>query len=800
RYARNIVEKGHIEDEKIDGRLIDNRMMAPIGFDVDVNIYPYLIAYLYKIVNFFNKSFTLMQASFYLPMVLSIFAIIIAFLLGKKLSGNFAGFIASILVSVNPTLLSRSLGSDNDIVNLVFPLLIMLFVVYAFDTKNIKLKIIYSSLTGITLGIYSFAWSGWWFMFLFLIAASLVYLGYVILFEIYNTKKLNFKLIKSDSMKSIFIFLSVFLIFTFIGLSFFGNQNLFFKSFLNPFAIMRLKQAAKPSLWPNVYTTVAEMNEADFNQVIISFGGFFFVLLAFLGSIITLLSFEDEHKKKSLFLFFLFILYYVFLINIANSLNIYVLMFLISIPLIVSLGISILYNYKLDPIHSILLVIWFMATVYASSKGVRFILLIIPSFIIAFSVFLSELANKISKVLSKILDINLLIIKSFLFFVIFLLLIQPIKQGYATSYQYVPSVNDAWVETLTKINQESNENAIINSWWDFGHWFKYFADRAVTFDGASQNKPMAHWIGKVLLTDNEEQAISILRMLDCESNNAFVYINQELNDTHESVKLVYTLLNLTKEESEKELKKRFSQEKADKILNSLYCNEPENYFITSEDMVGKAPVWAHFGLWSFQRADYYNYFRTNDYNGFIKNIIAEYNLSETEAKKLYYEIASLTSDRAVNDWIAAWPMFVGATTCNDKKVQENNKTITIKQCNFGLQGNQMLPIIVKENEAFVDNSKEKLYPTSFAFIDQKTEKFTIKKYNESKLGYAVALLPNNNAILMSDELIGSMFTRLFYYDGYGLKHFEKFHDVRDITGLRIITWKVNWDGNNTNVD
>ncbi|MEM4397954.1 MAG: hypothetical protein QW757_05020, partial [Candidatus Woesearchaeota archaeon] len=62
---------------------------------------------------------------------------------------------------------------------------------------------------------------------------------------------------------------------------------------------------------------------------------------------------------------------------------------------------------------------------------------------------------------------------------------------------------------------------------------------------------------------------------------------------------------------------------------------------------------------------------------------------------------------------------------------------------------------------------------------------------------AVALLPNNNAILMSDELIGSMFVRLFYYDGYGLKHFDKFHDVRDITGLRIITWKVDWEGNKT---
>ncbi len=185
----------------------------------------------------------------------------------------------------------------------------------------------------------------------------------------------------------------------------------------------------------------------------------------------------------------------------------------------------------------------------------------------------------------------------------------PIRQGYATGYSYVPSVNDAWVETLTKINLESKENAIINSWWDFGHWFKYFADRAVTFDGASQNDANAHWIGKVLVTDDEEQAIAILKMLDCENNNAFNYINEELNDTHESVKLIYKLLKLDKSSAEKELKKLFNEEKTNKILNAMFCEPPENFFITSEDMVGKAPVWAHFGLWNFEKADYYNYFR-----------------------------------------------------------------------------------------------------------------------------------------------------------------------------------------------
>ncbi|MEM3373884.1 MAG: STT3 domain-containing protein [Candidatus Woesearchaeota archaeon] len=796
RYARNIVEKGHIEDEKIDGLLIDNHMLAPLGSTVIVNIYPYVIAYVHKFLSFFNKDITIMQSSFYTPIILSIFTVIIAFLLGRKLSGDLAGLIASVLIAVNPTLLSRTLGSDNDLTNIIFPLIVMLFTLYAFDSKDFVKKAVFSALAGLFVGIYGFGWSGWWFIFLFLIVASIIYLVYTLVYEIYNFKdkksKVFFKyLIKNESIKSIFIFLIFFMIFTFIGLSFFGLQEQFFRSFTNPFNIVKIKQAAKPDLWPNVYTTVAEMNEADFNQIVNSFGGVFFILIAFLGTIISITLLDEKNRNKGLLFLGFSTIYYLFIINTASNLSSVMLMILIFIPLAIGLLISIIYKTKVEPMHSILLIIWFMATIYASIKGVRFIVLILPAFAVSFAVFFSEISNKLSLLLSKLFDIRLEITKILVIIIAGIFLIQPINMGYATAYNYVPSINDAWVETLTKINQESKENAIINSWWDFGHWFKYFADRAVTFDGASQNKPQAHWIGKVLLTNDEKQAVAILRMLDCEGNKAFYYIDEELNDTHESVKLVYRLLNMSKEEAKKDLSKRFSEEKVNKILNAMYCEPPENFFITSEDMVGKAPVWGHFGLWNFERADYYNYYRTNNYNGFIKSLKEEYNLSENEAKKIYYELAALRDDRSVNDWIASWPGYFGSARCNEK----NNENLLV--CNIGLPNNQVIPINVNltNMEAYVSTNNDKIYPNAFSYIDTNKKELAIKKYDKNKLGYGISLLSDNRTvILMSEELVGSMFTRLFYYDGYGLKYFDKFYDITDITGLRIITWKIDWQG------
>ena len=47
---------------------------------------------------------------------------------------------------------------------------------------------------------------------------------------------------------------------------------------------------------------------------------------------------------------------------------------------------------------------------------------------------------------------------------------------------------------------------------------------------------------------------------------------------------------------------------------------------------------------------------------------------------------------------------------------------------------------------------------------------------------------------MKPELSKSMFTRLFFFKGHGLKHFKPFHHERQITGGDIYVWEVDWEG------
>ena len=46
---------------------------------------------------------------------------------------------------------------------------------------------------------------------------------------------------------------------------------------------------------------------------------------------------------------------------------------------------------------------------------------------------------------------------------------------------------------------------------------------------------------------------------------------------------------------------------------------------------------------------------------------------------------------------------------------------------------------------------------------------------------------------MDPKLAGSMFTRLFFFNGHGLKHFNLFSDKTQVTGGKIQAWKVDWE-------
>lgn len=743
RFVRNKVETGQFSDAVKDGVTWDNHSLAPIGRRVAVGFHHWFLYFIYKIMSFLNPKIPVMQTATYFPIIVVVLSLIPAFFIGKRLAGYAGGFFTASMLVLNTAGMSRTPWghADTDAYNIFFPLLIVWLFVEGIVAKDYKKKFLFSFLAAFSVAVFSKAWAGgWWYVTYFILIAMGLHVLYLLAI---NHKRIfmDFKyVLQLSEIRNILFVTIVFTVFSGFFISVVVSPLAFFNAFLAPLHFSIIKSASHPSLWPNVYTTVAELNPASIEGIIEHAGGKLLFLIVLLGVLLTL-TIRDSSGKR-------------------------------------------------DIKYALLLSIWIISTMYASTKGVRFVLLMVPAFSIGFGVASGIIYSKLSCWMKNGLKIPVWISGAVIIAVFMLLLISPAKISYANVKNDFPIINDAWWDVLTKISEESASDAIINSWWDFGHHFKYIADRAVTFDGATQNYPHAHWIGNVLLTDDEDKAVGILRMLDCGSNTAFEVLDEKIKDTVKSVDILYEIIVVDKDAARKILKKYI--ENPEEVLQYTHCSPPENYFITSDDMINKAGVWAHFGGWNFERADIWMNMRKMPKEEAVRSMQEKYNYSKEKAENLYFEAQSLGNEKEANDWISSWPGYVsGLAGC-----EESNSIIKCGNGAFIKTNNSEYSALIKlqDNNAGI--------PRSFVYIDRKTNEFVEKEYNDSNVGVSVVLIPSGSgyaSVFVSKELAASMFNRLFFFEGHGLKHFDLFDKQRQVTGGMIYVWKVDWDGHSPNI-
>jgi len=801
RHAKNVLENGHVGDELRNGRPYDTYMLAPVGRNIPPDVFhAYFEAYLYRFVRFFNRDLGLMSLVFYVPILLSALCIFPAFFIGRRLGGNFGGFASAFIIAVHPAFLTRTAGgfADTDAYNVLFPLLITWLFLEAFETQNKRGIITYSALAGLFVGLFSLSWGGWFYIFDFIIASSIAYLVFFIILNKNEFKNIA-QFIKKPAFYNALTTTSIFIVSAAIFTSIFTNFNTFKDAFfVGPLEFARLKQVAITTIWPNVFTTVAEQNPASLDSVIsqIGVGSILLFLIGITGIALTMLK-KETRDRSDLWFVIGSVLWFMLILGIKPQ-NLTLFLGLISLPIIIKL-ILIIKNRdsKVDIKAAILLILWFTSTIYASVKGVRFTLLAVPVFAIAVGVTLGISYSYIHRLIAKGLKINKNVSKILVIILLSLLLFGPYRSGKATARNEIPSMNDAWYNSLQKIDFEAEPDAIINSWWDFGHWFKAIGNRAVTFDGTSQNSPNAHWIGSTLLTKDEDYAVGVLRMVDCGQNKAFQELDKVIEDGAKSMEILHEIVRYDKKKAGSVLsEKGLSEEETEKVLEFTHCIPPENYFITSYDMIGKAGVWAHFGSWNFDRSLIYNTLNKKEYKNdqekSIEFLQSRFNYTETIAENVYYDVQSIQNDAEANSWIAPWPSYAGGSGCG--KAEENKIA-----CSIGEGG--LVEIDLTTLQADIQTAQGIKHPDSVV-LPLEDGSYRRREFNDT-IGISMLLIPsgneNYNALMMHPRLDKSMFTIMFYLNGHGLKHFEKFSDVTDITGGRIIIWKVDWEGNSTNL-
>lgn len=744
RHAQNVVDHGHPGDEIRNGIWYDTYMLAPHGRNMPGDqLHAYFEAYLYKLIRFFNPEIPLTTVAFYTPIILVSLAIIPAFFIGRKIAGNLGGFFSAVIIAVHPAILVRTMGgfADTDAYNVFFPLLIYWIFFEMFDADKLSYKYLFAVLCGFFVGLYSFAWGGWFYIFLFLLATIGLYLTYVLFI---NRKKIKEK-----------IFIKGFLHrFLFPSIALFGSLTLFVTLFRGVDQILLIPRYAfnfinihtikTVPLWPNVFLTVAEQKEGTIPMIISQLGGTLLFYIAIIGILLTIFYVRDKGGRR-------------------------------------------------DVKYGIFLLIWFLVTMWATTLGTRFALLIAVSFALAYGAFFGIIPSLLSKLFNYVdikgkLPIVFSVILSAMVGLLVINLIPFASTGLwpstlAGAKHDVPSMNDDWYGVLNKINQEAAPDAIISSWWDFGHWFKEIGNRSVTFDGTSQNTPQAHWIGKVLLTNNEDQAIAILRMLDCGANSAWYKLTVFVEDKT-AVDMLYVMFEMDREEANQYLVSYgIPEENRVDILSRTHCDPPENYFITSEDMVHKGGVWGHFGGWDFNKSLIYHQLSEEEYRGnkqkSVNFLINRFDLSEKEAEETYYMVIGFDSDEA-NNWISGWPGFnswnSGCSQSGDIIFCDHNLRINITTWEAWIESQGG----IKRPQVFVYNHNGSFY----------------KKEYDSDVYLGFALIEKEGtyySVYMAPIIADSMFTRLFFFRGMGLNRFELFDYKDSPFSGEIYVWNVDWD-------
>ena len=216
---------------------------------------------------------------------------------------------------------------------------------------------------------------------------------------------------------------------------------------------------------------------------------------------------------------------------------------------------------------------------------------------------------------NKSADTSRVPIKNYIAIVLVVLaLISPTVCGaYITSNQVVPGTSDPMWNAMTWINENTENDTVITSWWDFGYEFEIAADRQVTFDGGSQSGDRAYWLGQAMTTSDLEYSAGIFRMLDSSGVKPQEDLYNYTGDYGKTTEILKEILPMTPQNATNTLVNTYhlTNEQAQQVVNGTHPANPRPVmFVASSDMLQKAGWWSYFGDWNFtnQSSQNYNYY------------------------------------------------------------------------------------------------------------------------------------------------------------------------------------------------
>ncbi len=514
--------------------------------------YPPLIVYIaaafYNFVNIFTNV-PLIVTCFWLPAFIGPVSGIIAYLFVRRFTNEYGGFAAGLFTVTVPFYFLRTVPGwfDTDMFNVLFPLLIMWFIVEAVSNENPKKSAFFAVLSAFSTAIFSIAWNGWSYVFYIILASFLIY---IVTFKVVSLRKS-----KNFHLKHILKIFLIYLLSTITFLFFFGTLV----KLLVPLTFLR---ATVQSTWPNINVSVDELAEPSFDTFVEGLGVVFFVgVLGFIGILGILTKKSKKIRSQNLSWFFY-----------------------------------------------VLLVIWTLVGVISLNHGSRFVMFLIPPLVLSSGIMIGIFAEYLEMFQGN-KKFRLLKNKHIKTVILVILLILVVIPSVLISFKNVPflsmnGLNDDMNDASAWLNQNTTNDTVIFSEWSYGHFFTAFADRPFSVDGGSTNTPREYWLDKAFSTNNESLSLGIFNMLATTGDLGYLTLDNYTKNSTKTVEILNNILGVNNSSAFVILVNRYglSSDQAKKILNITHPKNPRPFVILTYDNMVINGYWDfYFGSWDFNK-------------------------------------------------------------------------------------------------------------------------------------------------------------------------------------------------------
>ncbi len=707
--TNNLLKTGKIANKVKGSKYLNELMLAPLGHWEPLNFHPILGAITYKTLKIFLPDITVMSAISYTPLFLTFFTLLAFFLICTFLEIRpLLSFIGAVFFILAGIFVKRSTFAwyDNDAYNIFFPLIITwTFLSGIKFLGNERKSLIYALLTSVLFVCYAVFWHGWGLLLSILIASGIATLFsyFFILKDKLEAKKI-----------SIYLAILLFSCILFIGFAF-GLKE-FFTLFKEGWIALKNFMQPQLSLWPDLYISVGELHRSSLAEVIRSSGGIFCFSVAVFGILSSLYIFFKNKDKKI--------------------------------------------------VYSITFLVSFIVTLFIALKAKRFALLSVAPIAFAFlaglqnifNIFSACIDNKISK--EPLRKLSHLVLSLFLLLSILL----PISYIHKNLRGLLnPIYNEVWDKTLIKIRDNTPKESIINTWWPPGHFIKAIAERRVTFDGATINVPQAYWMANVFLSQSEEEALGILRMLNNSANKAAEYL-QSLNiDLSDAIPMLKEITKMDRTRAEITLNTLLgNKSQVKQVLELTHKTPPPSYLLLYNEFVDNNIQLKFIGNWNFKAIE-----SINKNKSLLKEV--PHHNSPQYIQFLWKLAGGQFRYSAPLPQVGQYESF--ALFQDNIKIDLNSKNAYIQSQTFG-KGIPYSVFYLEGNEI-----KEKVL-------------------DNSSLTFSIVLVRNDRnytCMLMDRPLANSLLIKLYLFDGIGQKYFKLFSKETDLTKrTEIEVFEIDW--------